>query len=401
MAYLPSQATVRQPRQQGIYDENVLVRVQTVDAANQILHGEVVPTTSSSLPAQSIQVCMDLKAISTPERDKLGQRARGSWFGGKIDQRTVNHCRQSPLIVAQSARSDPTKPGILFARWLVSMGSDDRVLHGRACLITSLEPSYPEGPEVAKVRRIRLWMPKMMDLANPRHVESVRHRLGQGARNSQTPRDTVDSASGKTIIGASLRRYAFSLVALSPDGSTVLERTPVLSSYIPEGEYPSYVPEELRFIERQGERRSRPIPVDETFFDGTCSGFQAYLHNKGYALDTKIAIALACDLMPAQESGMQTQRPYTPSSGERYAKVHQAGMKAWPMSPQGEDNMEVNVAVCDVIMALSPQQNSINDYVNQAVISYPLDGAFINHLTWAGQPVIIPESMNYPQEPTR
>jgi len=78
--------------------------------------------------------------------------------------------------------------------------------------------------------------------------------------------------------------------------------------------------------------------------------------------------------------------------------VHQAGQIGWPMTPQGESNLEVNVAVCDVIMALSPQQNSINDYVNQAVTSYPLDGTFLHHLTWGGQPLRIPEAMNYPQE---
>ncbi len=398
MAFTPSQATVRQPRQNGIYDENVLLRVIDVDAARQVLNGEVIPTTSSTLPAQQIQVCMDLKAISTPERERLGQKARGSWFGGKIDQRTANQCRQAPLIVAQSARTDPTKPGILFARWLVSMGREDRILHGRASLITTLEQEYVDGPQVAKVKRIRLWMPNLMDLANPRHVESVRQRLGQGARNSQAPRDTVDPATRKPVIGSSLRRYAFSLVALCPETGCVLERTPVISSYIPEGEYPSYVPEPLRYYERQGERLPRPIPVDETFFDGAARGFQAYLQEQGYTLDTQVAIALACDLIPAQESGMQTYRPYSPSSGERYAKVHQAGEAAWPMTPHENSQVEINVGVTDVILALSPQQNSVNDYVNQAIVSYPLEGSFLHYLTWRKQLLDIPSSMNQPRE---
>ncbi|WP_304526837.1 hypothetical protein [Halomonas sp. I5-271120] len=394
MAYMPSQAAVRQPRQQGIYDQNVLIRVDSVDVQNQMLVGEVVPTTSSSLPQQAIKVQMDLQALSTPERDRLGQRARGSFFGGKIDQRTASHCRQNPMIVAQSARTDPNKPGILFARWLVNMGQQNRVLHGRASLITRLEHQHDGGPNIAKVKRIRMWMPSLIDLNTQRQVDGVRQRLASGARKSQLPRDTIDPESQKPIIGASMRRYAFSLVALAADGQTVLERSPVFSSYVPENGYPDYVPEQLRYVERQGETVPRPIPVDESFFDQSCQGFREYLQAQGYGQDTRVAIALACDLMPAQESGMQTQRPFTPTNGERYAKAHTFAQDGWRLAAAEDSQRESHVAVVDIIMALSPQNKSVNDYVNQAVISYPLEGSFLHHVQFQGDPLLIPDLMN-------
>lgn len=399
MAFTSDQATIMRPATSldGIYDENVLVRVLDIDPDAHVIKGEVIPTSSCTLPAQEILVRMDLKAISTPERERFAQRARGSWFGGQIDDRTAAYFNNSTqLIVAQSSRTDPTKPGVLFARWLVSMGQEDRVLHGRATLITSLESDYENGPQFAKVRRLRLWMSNALDMANPRHIESVRTRLAQGARNSQLPRNHKDPNTGKPVFGAALRRYAFSLIVLSDDDQTICERSPVFSSYLPDPAtgYPDYVPDDLRYTVHQGERQPRAIPVDECFFDMITRRFRDYLQERGYPESTRVVIALACDFFPAQESGMKTKRPYTPSSAERYAKAHQACSLAWPVSPDGENNLEINLAVTDVIITLSPQQNAINDYINNAVISYPLAGTFMHHLAFNGSPLLVPPEFN-------
>ncbi len=68
------------------------------------------------------------------------------------------------------------------------------------------------------------------------------------------------------------------------------------------------------------------------------------------------------------------------------------------MTPHENSQVEINVGVTDVILALSPQQNSVNDYVNQAIVSYPLEGSFLHYLTWRKQLLDIPSSMNQPRE---
>lgn len=364
---------------------HVLFSLDSVDVQAGLLTGTAIPTSGQATSPTPIRVRMDTIAIPMSQRQGLGTRARGSFFGGLIDSRLQTLADSTQILVAEDARPDTQDPGLYHARWLVSLGQRDRVIHGPANLQT-----YIDARGHVAVGRIRVWSSSLIPLDNQSTMRSLKKRMAHAARRSQLIGNATDPATGRMVYGSSMRRYVFTMLAIGPD-NVLLERSPVLSVHIPKV-WPNWVPESMRYSNRGGEMRPRAIPVDDEFLDQAVSEFRAYLSQR-YDNEPAIFIGVGCDLRPSQDAPIATHKPYSEANREKLAVLHRENRQRHAPSPDAaEAEHECGLGVTEVLLGLSPQLRNINDYVMKAVLAYP-NRHFLDYFTIAGQPLHVPPGL--------